>query len=96
MITLFLINEKLFFLLCLIIIIYLVIGLIFSKGIYQKIKENIDATTDFNTTLIENVDMNFSIKNLNLVQEFIYRIENKLILMLKSNFSLVSILNIIA
>ena len=94
-ITLFLINEKLFFLLCLIIIIYLVIGLIFSKGIYQKIKENIDATTDFNTTLIENVDMNFSIKNLNLVQEFIYRIENKLILMLKSNFSLVSILNII-
>ena len=94
-VTLFLINEKLFFLLCLIIIIYLVVGLIFSKGIYQKMKQNIDAATDFNTTLIENVDMNFSIKNLNLVKEFIYRIENRLVLMLKSNFSLVSILNII-
>ena len=94
-ISLYLINSKLFFFFCLIIIIYLIVGIIFSKGIYQKIKENIDATTDFNTTLIENVDMNYSIKNLNLVKEFIYRIENKLILMLKSNFSFISILNAI-
>ena len=94
-VTLFLINNKLFFLLCLIIIIYLLIGVIFGKGIYYKVKENIDVATDFNTTLIENVDMNYSIKNLNLVKEFIYRIENKLIIMLKSNFSLISILNVI-
>lgn len=92
-VTLFLINSNLFFLLCLIIIIYLLIGMIFSKGIYSKMKENIEVTTDFNTALIENVDMNFSIKNLNLVQEFIYRIENKLILMLKSNFHFLSMLN---
>ena len=94
-VTLFLINSKLFFLLCLVITIYLIAGIISSKGIYNKIKENIEATTEFNSTLIENVDMNFSIKNLNLVREFIYRIENKLILMLKSNFSFVSILNLI-
>ena len=94
-VTLFLINNKLFFLLCLIIIIYLIIGGLFSKKIYQKVKENIDVATDFNTTLIENVDMNYSIKNLNLVKEFIYRIENKLIMMLKSNFSFTSILNLI-
>lgn len=92
-VTLFLINNNLFFLLCLIIIIYLMVGLLSSKGIYHKMKENIEVTTDFNTTLIENVDMNFSIKNLNLVQEFIYRIENKLILMLKNNFHFLSILN---
>ena len=94
-VTLFMINSQLFFLLCLIITIYIIVGAIFSKGIYHKIKENIEATTDFNTTLIENVDMNFSIKNLNLVREFIYRIENKLILMLKSNFSFINVLNII-
>ena len=94
-VTLFMINSQLFFLLCLIITIYIIVGVIFSKGIYHKIKENIEATTDFNTTLIENVDMNFSIKNLNLVREFIYRIENKLILMLKSNFSFINVLNII-
>ena len=70
-VTLFMINSQLFFLLCLIITIYIIVGAIFSKGIYHKIKENIEATTDFNTTLIENVDMNFSIKNLNLVREFI-------------------------
>ena len=94
-VTLLLINNKLFFLLSLIIIIYLIIGMIFSKKIYHKVKENIDAATDFNTTLIENVNMNYSIKNLNLVEEFIYRIENKLIIMLKSNFSFISILNVI-
>ena len=94
-VTLFLINSTLFFLLCLIIIIYLMIGAILSKGIYHKIKENLDATTEFNSTLIENVDMNFSIKNLNLVQEFIRRLENKLIQMLKHNFSLLSILNLV-
>ena len=94
-IFLFLINSKLFFLLCLIIIIYLIVGVMFSKGVYQKIKENIETTSDFNTTLIENVDMNYSIKNLNLVQEFIYRIENKLILMLKTRFSFISFLNVI-
>ena len=93
-VTLFLINSTLFFLLCLIITIYLIVGIFFSKGIYYKIKQTIEATTDFNTTLIENVDMNYSIKNLNLVREFIYRVENKLIQMLKSNFSFVHILNI--
>lgn len=94
-VTLFLINSKLFFHLCLVIFIYLIVGLLFSKIIYHKVKENIEATTNFNTTLIENVDMNFSIKNLNLIREFIYRIENKLILMLKSNFSFINILNVI-
>ncbi len=94
-VTLFIINKTLFFLLCLIIIIYLLVGLIFSRVIYHKIKENIEVATDFNTALIENVDMNFSIKNLNLVQEFISRIENRLIKMLKCNFSFTSILNVI-
>lgn len=93
-VTLFLISSKLFFLLCLVIAIYLGIGVTFQKVLYQKIKENIEITTDFNSVLIENVDMNFSIKNLNLVKEFIYRIENKLILVLKSNFSLSAFLNI--
>ena len=92
-VTLFLINSKLFFVLCLIIAIYILVGLIFSKIIYQKIKENMEATTTFNTTLIENVDMNASIKNLNLIPEFIYRIEDKLINMLKSNFLFISIYN---
>ena len=94
-VTLFLINNKLFFLLCIIIMIYLVVGIIFSKEIYQRVKANIEFATDFNSTLIENVNMNYSIKNLNLVKEFIYRIENKLIIMLKSNFSFISILNIV-
>lgn len=94
-ISLFLLNSKLFLLLCLIITIYLMVGLIFSKVIYSKIKENIEVATDFNSTLIENVDMNSSIKNLNLIKEFIYRLEDKLIIMLKSNFAFTNFYNLI-
>ncbi len=93
--TLYFLNSNLFFVLCLLIAIYLILGVLFSKHIYFKIKKTIETTTEFNTVLIENVDMSSSIKNLNLVNEFIYRVENKLILMLKNNFLLISFLNIV-
>ncbi len=92
-IVLYFINNKLFLILCLVVIIYIIIGLVFSKVLYQKIKESLEVTTDFNTKLVENIEMNTSIKNLNLINEFIYRLENNLILMLKSNFKLQSLLN---
>ena len=93
--ALYFINTKLFFLLCLIICIYIFIGLIFSHLIYQEIKNNIDVTTEFNTTLVETIEMNSSLKNLNLTNSFLKRIENKLILMLKANFNLENLINII-
>jgi len=92
-VVLYFLNNKLFLILCLVIIIYLILSLIFNKFMYYKIKENIEATTEFNSVLVENIEMNPSIKNLNLVSEFLYKLENKLILMFKSNFKLQKFMN---
>ena len=51
-IVLYFINNKLFLILCLVVIIYIIIGLVFSKVLYQKIKESLEVTTDFNTKLV--------------------------------------------
>ncbi len=92
-VVLFLINAKLFLILCLVISLYIFMGLVFNKLIYEKIKTNIEAETEFNSMLVENIEMNTSIKNLNLIRQFYYKLENKLILMLKSNLNLQSFLN---
>lgn len=92
-VTLYFISAKLFFILCLIISIYTIISLIFGKIIYQKLKVNIEKETDFNSTLVENLSLNCSIKNLNIVKEFLSKLENKLILMLKHNFLFQKFLN---
>ena len=92
-IILYFINSKLFFILCLIVGIYIVSGLIFNKIIYYRIKENIDAGTKFNAILVENVEMNNSIKNLNLEDKFLYRLKSKLLSLLKSNFHLERLIN---
>lgn len=92
-IVLYFISDKLFFILCLIIIIYIIGGLIFSKMIYRRVKECILVGSNFNTTLVEHVEMNESIKNLNLEKSFLYKLEDKLILMFKSDFALKNLIN---
>ncbi|MCM1052854.1 MAG: peptidase domain-containing ABC transporter [Ruminococcus sp.] len=92
-VVLFLINAKLFLILCLVISLYLIVSLIFNKLIYEKIKTNIEMETEFNSTLVENIEMNTSIKNLNLIKQFYYKLEDKLVLMLKSNLNLQNFLN---
>lgn len=92
-VVLFMISSKLFLCLCLIVILYLIIGLIFSKVIYQTIKKGILYQTEFNTVLVEHVDMNYSIKNLNLIPKFLYFLESKLIKMLRNNFKLNQFMN---
>ncbi len=92
-IVLYFINAQLFFILCLIISIYIISNLILSKITYHHIKTNIEVGTDFNAVLVENVELNNSIKNLNLEEKFLYRLEHKLIRLLKSNFNLNKLLN---
>ena len=86
--VLFWISNKLFLMLLLMIIFLISYNLIINIFLKRKIKENIETSTDFNTGLIETIEMNTSIKNLGLTGNFLNRIENKLILMLKSNLKL--------
>jgi len=93
MILLLIISKELFFILCIALILYLIIGIIFNKFNYQKIMCNIESETDFNTTLIENLNMITSIKNLNTTSKNLAFIEKFLIKYLKNNFDLNHFLN---
>ena len=91
--VLYFINAKLFLVLCLIVSIYIGIGLLFSKIIYRKVKNNIEVGTEFNANLIEMIEQNTSIKNLNMEDTFFQKLESKLIKLLRCNFNLQSLLN---
>lgn len=60
---LFNINNQLFYVLCLLLIIYLLIGLIVSPHLYRKIINNLDLETELNSSLIEKINGLISIKN---------------------------------
>ena len=92
-VVLYSINSKLFFILCLVVIIYVILGLLFSKLIYGCVRDNVNTATTFNSCLVENIEANTSIKNLNLVDHFLKYLEEKLIIMFKSNFKTQSTLN---
>jgi len=93
MILLFIISKEMFFILCFSLLLYLLVGLIFNKINYDKIRLNIECETEFNTTLIENLNMFTSIKNLNTSNLNLNHIENKLMNFLKNNFALANFLN---
>lgn len=91
--VLYYISSKLFLVLCLVAFIYVIVGFIFSKLIYRKVRDNINATTSFNSSLVENIEANTSIKNLDLVSNFIRYLEEKLVIMFRSNFKTQIVLN---
>ncbi len=95
MIVLYSLSSNLFFILCLVVLLYVIIGIILGKLLYSYIKKNIESETEFNAVLVENIEMNTSIKNLNLFSLFFKRLENKMILMLKSNFNTQRVLNFV-
>ncbi len=92
--VLFKINHNLFFLLCLVIFIYLMIGLIFSKRIYKKILANIEYETEFNSTVIENIEGIETVKNINNIDYVLNKIDKSFVAYLKNSFLFNKFLNI--
>lgn len=80
-------NSTLCFMLCFVLVLYILFSLIFNKELYKKIKTNIDYESDFNNSLIENINGIDSIKNLNLSNYFNDRLEKKYIKYLKDTFN---------
>lgn len=93
MVLLLIISKELFFILCIALLFYLLIGIIFYKINYRKIMQNIEKEADFNTTLIENLNMINSIKNLNTTANNITKVENKLLHFVKDNFIITNFMN---
>lgn len=81
-------NKKLFFILCLIVIIYLLVTLIFNPFIYKKINDNIDKETDFNAELVEKISSINSIKNLHVESYANEELANNFVKYLKDTYHL--------
>ena len=82
------ISNKLFLALFLSLLLYLVVGIITSKIIYQKAYQNIELEAEFNNALLENVQMLNSIKNLNVTDNRLSKLETSLSALLYDNFKL--------
>lgn len=87
------ISKNLFFILFLIIILYFLIGLIFSKAIFKRAYQNISYEADFNNNLIEDIKMINSIKNLNVISPALKKLEYKLTNYLYDSYLLNIVIN---
>lgn len=87
------INSKLFLILFIVCLIYLVTSMIFNKKIYGKAYQNITLESEFNTNLIEDVKLISSIKNLSLTDKVLSDLEKSLSNYLYSNYTLSNFLN---
>ncbi len=77
-IILYIISKKLFLILFIGMIIYMIFGIYISKIIYHKVSENIDLQTAFNSLITESITGLESLKNLNIIKEWLFKIEKTL------------------
>ena len=87
------ISSKLFLILFLTTIFYLFVGIITKKSIFEKAYQNISNESEFNNTVLENIKMINSIKNLDAVDGTLNKIERKLTHYLYDTYKVNTILN---
>lgn len=87
------ISSKLFLILFLTTIFYLFVGIITKKSIFEKAYHNISIESEFNNTVLENIKMINSIKNLDAVDGTLNKIERKLTHYLYDTYKVNTILN---
>ena len=90
---LFSINNKLFLILFLITCLYLIIGLLTKKSIFEKAYQNITIESEFNNVTLENIKMINSIKNLDAMDYTLKKEEKNLVEYLYDNFKINAFLN---
>ena len=93
-VILFMINHSLSYILIICIVIYTIYSIIISKIIYKKVLENINYQTDFNSLTIENISMFDSIKNLNITDNILIKLEKSLAKYLFNNYHFNSFFNL--
>ncbi len=93
---LFQISSKLFLILCIISLLYIITGLIVSPFIQKKINNNIDLETEFNSFLGEQIASLESISNLNLIDYYEDKIEEKFSLYEKDSLEYAKFINIVS
>lgn len=92
-ILIYIIETRLFFILCIISMLYILISITTSPIIYKKTNNNIDLETEFNSTLSENIEALETIKNLSLTNKKYNELENKYVAFQKDTFEYSEFLN---
>lgn len=90
---LYIISKKLFLILCLVVLLYILVSLIYSPIIYRRLNDNIELETDFNSQLVENIANIESIKNLNIVETICSKLEFANIAFIKDTFNFNNLIN---
>lgn len=94
-IFLYVINSRLFFILCIISLLYIVIGIISSPILNRKINNNIDNETEFNSTLGETISSLETIKNLNITKKHTNNLVSKYSTYIYSTYNFNNFYNIL-
>ena len=89
------ISKELFLILCIIALLYIIIGVTSNPILIEKINDNIDIETDFNSELSEKIKALETIKNLNLCPKISNRLENKFVEYTKNTFEFSKFLNLL-
>lgn len=88
------INSELFFILCIISLVYVIIGIIYLPITERKLNNNIDLETECNSNIVENIDSLETIKNLNIEESVIDKITKKYINYLEDSFIYAKFINV--
>ena len=93
LIILIVINYKLSLILISCLLLYSLLGILFNKKIYYKISNNINLNTWVNSIVTENIDSFDSIKNLNITNNVLAKIELNISNYLYDTFKINSFFN---
>lgn len=87
-IVLYNLSHLLFMVVSILLVIYLFYGLIISKILFSKVWRTNELEIQYNSAIIENLDMYTSVKNLNINNLVNQKLETKLFKYLKNSFIL--------
>ncbi len=93
LIILIVINYKLSFILIGCLLLYILLGILFNKKIYYKINNNISLNTWVNSVVTENIDSFDSVKNLNISDNVLTKMEASISNYLYDTFKINSFFN---
>ncbi len=93
-ISLYFINKELFNILIIFVLLYILFGVLISKFIYKRVLRNINYETNFYSIVLENISMLESIKNLNIKDKILKKIERSLSCLLYDNYKFNTMFNI--
>lgn len=91
---LFQINNQLFFILCIMVILYFMIGVFYTPMINKKLDDIIDSETEYNSVLMENIESIESLKNLNITKKAEEKVEKSFVSYCRENLSYMRFFNL--